>query len=189
MKDPVVFVMSVTLLLMTPGPTNTLLAASGALIGVYRSVRLLIAEVTGYLTSILTIGYLLGNWMTGAPRFTTALRISSGVYLLTLAVRTWRAYQGVSPEAPSFSRVLVTTLLNPKALIFALVIIPAREPNAVLYFAAFSLIVPTIGCIWIAFGGVTRRAVGLGYVRLVPKITSVVLACFSVSLIIKTVLG
>jgi threonine/homoserine/homoserine lactone efflux protein len=36
-------------------------------------------------------------------------------------------------------------LLNPKALLFALVIVPMRAPNATAYLAAFCLIVPSVG--------------------------------------------
>jgi len=55
MHDPVSFTLAVLALLVTPGPTNTLLAASGAIAGLARSMRLIPAELCGYLAAIATL--------------------------------------------------------------------------------------------------------------------------------------
>jgi threonine/homoserine/homoserine lactone efflux protein len=188
MTDPLAFLTAVVVILITPGPTNTLLMAAGALAGVRRSIALLAAEIGGYLSAILPIGFLLGPWIARTPRFAAALKIMSAIYLLTLAARTWRGRREVSAGAPSFWRVLLTTFLNPKALIFALMIIPMSDPNAMLYVATFAAIVPTIGCLWIVFGSMAGRALNVKYAPLVIRtITCIALACFSALLIVKTI--
>mgnify|MGYP006894100190 CR=1 FL=1 len=61
MTDPIAFVLAVIGLLATPGPTNTLLAASGAAVGFRRSLHLILAEAAGYLCSILVLAVMLGG--------------------------------------------------------------------------------------------------------------------------------
>ncbi len=49
------FVASPAVLLAIPGPTNALLAASGAFVGVRKSRRLVIAAIAGYLLAIFVL--------------------------------------------------------------------------------------------------------------------------------------
>lgn len=184
MKDPILFAVTVVVILMTPGPTNTLLAASGVVRGFSRSLPLLIAEMAGYLTSIVAIGFLFDQILR-IPGCARALKVAAAAYLLVLAVRMWRFRQDAASVTVSFGRVFVTTLLNPKALIFSLVVIPTREPNAAAYLASFLVILPMIGSIWIAFGKMIGRSIGSGHHRLIPKIVSIALTCFTASLILN----
>lgn len=134
------------------------------------------------MSAILPIGFLLGQWVSRTPSFTAALRIVSAIYLLILAVRTWRIRPEASTGAPSFRRVFVTIFL-----IFALMIIPTGDPNAAGYVLTFSGLVPSIGAAWIVFGSMAGRALNVRYARLVIRsITCIALACFSLLLIVKT---
>ncbi|MES1149390.1 MAG: hypothetical protein ABUL53_09420, partial [Bradyrhizobium guangdongense] len=58
--DVLPFILAAASLLAIPGPTNTLLATSGAGVGVARSLPLLAAELGGYLLSILLLPSVLG---------------------------------------------------------------------------------------------------------------------------------
>ena len=55
------FIGLVITILLTPGPTNTLLASSGIQVGVRKSLRLIPAESIGYLVSISIWGLIIGT--------------------------------------------------------------------------------------------------------------------------------
>ena len=183
MANPVLFVSSVLVLLILPGPTNTLLGTSGATVGLKRSLPLLLGELSGYLVSILLIQFVLGPAISRTPSTALMLRGAAGIYLLVLSIRLWTTPFLVSRAVISLRQVFVTTLLNPKAFVFALVIIPFGSPGSATYLASFAAIVPVIGTLWIGLGALLRRQTEPGYLRLFPKAASVILAIFSATLI------
>jgi threonine/homoserine/homoserine lactone efflux protein len=126
MEDPVLFALAVLAVLGTPGPTNTLLATAGATAGLRRSLPLIASEAAGYTVSILTLGLVLGPVVAGAPLLAGALRAAVGVYLLSLALRLWRRGGAALATGAVVTprQVVVTTLLNPKAIVFALGVVP-----------------------------------------------------------------
>jgi threonine/homoserine/homoserine lactone efflux protein len=82
----------------------------------------------------------------------------------------------------------VTTLLNPKALVFAFGIIPAEHPALWAYIAAFALTVPLIGFAWIVIGSLIGAASGERHAGLVRKIASVALVGFA-ALLVRSAFG
>jgi len=70
--DRIAFAAAALSLLATPGPTNTLLATSGAKVGLRRSLPLLGAELGGYLLAILLLRALIGPLMAANPVFAAA---------------------------------------------------------------------------------------------------------------------
>ena len=77
-------------LLATPGPTNTLLATSGAEIGWRRSAALLAAELLGYLLAIAILRLALGPFIASRPIVATALQAGVALYLVYLATALWQ---------------------------------------------------------------------------------------------------
>jgi threonine/homoserine/homoserine lactone efflux protein len=162
MTDPVAFVLSVVALLAVPGPTNTLLATAGGLGGVRRAVALIPAEVAGYLLAIGLITVVLRPVLVAWPQGAASLRALGGVVLVALAVRLWRRGAvdrlGDGSGTPSIRawHVFVTTLLNPKAAVFALGIIPhlgGPAPRLALpYVTAFVALLVAIACGWATLG-------------------------------------
>jgi threonine/homoserine/homoserine lactone efflux protein len=184
------FVLGTVLVLIMPGPTNTLLAAAGLRQGVRRSARLTAAELAGYLGSISLWGYLLAHtahFVSWLPMF---VRTASILYIAWLAVRMWReavALPAAARVAVGMRTLFVATLLNPKALLFASTIFPAAAfaaPRVYLQIIAlFSAMLVPIGLVWIAFGA----ALGSGRVQWlkpghVQRGASVVLGMFSLLL-------
>jgi threonine/homoserine/homoserine lactone efflux protein len=158
------FLLSVATLLVVPGPTNTLLAASGASVGFRRSLRLVLGEITGYLIAIIVLMQVLAPFVAGAPAGPIVAKAFASVVLAILAVRLWRRADNeiASASGPfSVGQVFVTTLFNPKALIFAFVIFPRSSlPETVRSFALFAILVIVIGCAWIGLGRVIRSSAG-----------------------------
>lgn len=189
MTDPIQFALAVAILLATPGPTNTLLLTAGAASG-FKALRLIPAEVLGYLATILIVGYLIGDWVQSVPTAAMALRVIVAAYLIVLAVRLWRA--GLSATAQrliTFRDVLVTTMLNPKALLFALGIIPVHAPNSLGYFAAFVALVIMAGSGWTLLGvALARGILPRASSHLVPRLGAVAITAFAGYLVIAPLL-
>ncbi len=181
MTDPLLYVLAVLTILGTPGPTNTLLATSGAMVGLRRSLPLLLAELGGYLVAIAVIRLVLGPVFSAYPLLAVALKLVVAVYLAWIAVGLWvRGAQLTERGKPVTLRsVFVTTLLNPKALIFAISVIPAVSSQLPWYLTGFAVMVLSAGFSWILVGAMIGTTAGERHARLVPRIGSVALAGFA----------
>ncbi|MCW8086860.1 LysE family translocator [Sabulicella glaciei] len=191
MQDPLLFALAVLALLGTPGPTNTLLATAGAMAGLRASLKLILAEAAGYLIAILGIGLLIGPAVATSPLVSGALRVVVGAYLVLLAVRLWqRGEAGPGPGgAVSFAQVWLTTLLNPKALVLALVVIPFGHPGVGLYLLGFTTLLMMCALGWIAFGATLGAAAGrAGKARFVPRAGSLAVGGFAAFLLLSPML-
>lgn len=166
MTQPIAFLLAALTLLATPGPTNVLLAMSGAASGWRASLPLLGAALGAYLGSILLLGLLLGPLAKASPLFAIGLKTACALYLVWLAVRLWR--QGgaalTSAEPVSLAQLFTATLLNPKSIIFAFVILPHLADGdltgAMPYLAALAALILLVGGGWISLGAALRAGGG-----------------------------
>lgn len=189
MTDPILFILAVLTILGTPGPTNTLLATSGAMSGVRKSLILLVAELAGYLIAIGAIRVVLGPIIHAYPLVGIVLKLAVVCYLGWIAFRLWTHNSSVTEgRTVDFRAVFITTLLNPKALIFALSILPAEHPALAWFFVAFALSVPAAGFCWILVGRAIGAASGERNAGIVRRIASVALVGFA-GVIAASVLG
>jgi threonine/homoserine/homoserine lactone efflux protein len=189
LTDPIAFLLASLALLATPGPTNTLLATSGAAAGFVPSLRLILAEQAGYAISICALALLVLPLVGGAPMVSVFLRLACGAYLIWSAVHLWREGSSAlaSGQPVSFRRVFVTTLLNPKGIVFAIVIVPylgeRRIVEALPYLAGLGLLMVAVAAAWIASGAALRAgASGRIEPGLIRKAGAAVLALFGVLL-------
>lgn len=171
-------------LLAVPGPTNTLLAASGAAVGFRKSLRLVIGEISGYILAIIVLMQFLAPFVAGAPAGAIVVKAFASFVLALLAVRLWRHADKEIAAASgpiSVGQVFVTTMFNPKALIFAFVIFPRSNPQeTVRFFALFVVLVIAIGCAWIVLGRVIRSSAGRRATHsLVARCAAVALTVFA----------
>jgi threonine/homoserine/homoserine lactone efflux protein len=140
-------------LLATPGPTNTLLALAGAQ-GVRRPLMLPLAELAAYMATVVPLSVWGQTWLEATPKLRLILTLAAAVWVAVLAVRLWRhAMQAEARGAPGVTalQVGVTTLLNPKALVFGLVLIPSG-PDVVAGLWLFAGLVIAVSLAWLWIG-------------------------------------
>ena len=181
MNNPLLFMLAVVTVLGTPGPTNTLLATSGAITGIRASLSLLAGELAGYLVAITAYRIALEPILSFWPLSNIALKIGAATYLIWMAARLW--FRGPLLDRPgtfvSLPNLFFTTLLNPKALIFSAIILPKADPHLSLYFIAFSVSVIAVGLCWIIAGRAIGFAAGAGYGVLLPRVAATALVGFA----------
>ena len=166
----------------TPGPTNTLLATSGASLGFRRSLQLVPAELLGYLTAVSVIDAVLGASFLTWPWLKPVLQAFVVLYLVVLAVRLWRASSANVKTGSSVTprSVFVTTMLNPKAVFFALFVIPHQSDQWVSHFAAFGAFVCAMSLVWIAIGtAIGRGLLPVNSGSFVTRVGAAVIASFA----------
>lgn len=152
------FASAVLALLLAPGPTNTLIALAGAAGGLKGSARMLPAELAGYLTTILPLALIGAPLFAAFPDAAVALKLAAALWIFVLAVRLWRAGALEGAGMPvSAHRVYVTTVLNPKAIVFALVLLPhAGSPDFLPRLGLFCALVCAVALLWGASGAMAR---------------------------------
>ncbi len=183
MENPLLFALTVLTILGTPGPTNTLLATSGATVGIRRSLPLIPAETAGYLTSILTLGLVLGPVVAANPALALVLRTAVGVYLLWLAVKLWQKGGLIlgTGRVVTPPQIFLTTLLNPKAIVFALGVVPFGAPSVWPYLVGFVAMLAAVALCWVALGTALGGVAGRrGLIGVVPRVGAAAVASFAV---------
>jgi len=182
-----VFLLSVALILLTPGPTNTLLALAGLGLGMRRALPLLAFELAGYVIAISLWGVLLAPVQLQFPWIASLVKVAGSGYLAWTAIKVWRDARLLqTPQQRTITpKVLfVATLLNPKGLLFALVIFPAHAfealPGYVLAMLSFSCLLVPIGAIWIGIGhALNNKRLTFVSPRKIQQVSAVALGMFS----------
>ncbi|AVB17595.1 threonine transporter RhtB [Pseudomonas syringae pv. tomato] len=180
------------LLLLMPGPTNTLLLRSGALSGFRHAWSLSLLEYSAYLLQISFWGYLLSHIGDSAPWCLKVVQLASMAYLFKTSHRLWR-----NPDNPCHSSPNVQisgmyffrlTLINPKGLLVVSFIAPEQtftDIKLYLYFVAqLSMVVIPIGCAWVLLGAYIKRSGHAWLTTLnINRTASVIICCFAVAIL------
>jgi threonine/homoserine/homoserine lactone efflux protein len=162
MESPLVFVASATALLLVPGPTNSLIATNGAISGLRRTVLLLPAELLGYMVAIVGWGLGLAAVANSVPSAVVIAKLVASGMLVLSAWNLW-IFGGKAGQRRSsrMADIFLVTISNPKALVFALTIVPyLKDGNlnpALPYLGLLAILILAIGICWSAAG------VGLAY--------------------------
>jgi len=172
------FVLSATLLLLTPGPTNTLLAGCGASFGGRRAALLPLAEALGYILAV-SFFVAFADAVRGNVTAFAAIRVLAAAWLLYSAVRLWSAPFRADAQSvrDTFVRVFLTTLVNPKAMLVGTVLIPAGAVAIPAWVATYAILSTAAGFGWVVFGA----CLPLGLRRHAYRAASVVLGGFSLA--------
>lgn len=140
------------LLLLTPGPTNSLVLLAGAERGLAGAVRLIPAELAGYLLTVLPLALVGATVLEDQPALRTAVTLAAALWVAVLAARLWRLPAGEPGQHSVGARTLfVTTALNPKALIFGLVLLPSTDRLG-WNLALFAALVVAVALFWAGLG-------------------------------------
>jgi threonine/homoserine/homoserine lactone efflux protein len=180
----------VSLVLIVPGPTNTLLLSSGLKVGWRGTLPLVLAEALGYAVAISAWGVALLSFAATRPWLMDTIKLLSSVYILWLAIKIWTKSRTLHTEAcgpVSFRDVFVATLMNPKALLFASTMFPLeafQSPGYLLRaLLVFMVVVGPIGIGWSHLGGLLTSQRSLAaHTSTFLRLASLVLLTFSGSL-------
>jgi threonine/homoserine/homoserine lactone efflux protein len=182
-----------SLVLLMPGPTNTLLMSSGYSVGPIRTAPLLLAEAAGYSVAITTWGFVLLSVAARLPGLLVAVKLLCAGYLAYLAFKLWST--PVASATPTrrpigVGALFLATLMNPKALLFASAVFP-REVflTAHLYayaLCSFLLILAPIGFGWVVFGSMVTNVKSSALNTLMPRLFSLTLGAFATYLLYST---
>lgn len=179
------FLLAIWGLLLTPGPTNTLVALSGASSGLMRSLRLPPVELIAYMLVVLPL-VLIGAELAAVPVVNTVLKLTASAWVMLLAVRLWHVpvAGGAAGEITPW-RVFATTLLSPKALIFGLVLLPHdTSPDFLPRLGLLCLSIFCISGLWAAAGSILGgRGAGRPSSSLYRRAAACWLAAVSIGLV------
>jgi threonine/homoserine/homoserine lactone efflux protein len=180
--------------LLTPGPTNTLLAAAGLNKGIRGAMPLVGLELAGYIVAISIWGVFFIPLQAKISWLSIMFRVTSSVYLLYIAVDVWRtaSLNSVSIKRNVGSkRLFFATILNPKGFLFSTAILPKGTfENISLYLlamAVFSCVLIPIGIIWVGIGATVRsETLKDGKEIFFRRVTSLILVFFSIFILYKS---
>jgi threonine/homoserine/homoserine lactone efflux protein len=144
--DLIGFALAVLLIELTPGPNMAWLAGLAAVEG----RRAGFAAVAGVAIGLLLNGVLaalgLATLLQTVPQLLTGLRLAGAAMMLVLAIQTWRASTvpgraggTIKTRGPFFTGALIN-LLNPKAYIFFVAVVPQFLGAAALTFSSALLL-------------------------------------------------
>jgi threonine/homoserine/homoserine lactone efflux protein len=124
----------------------------------WRVPKLLPAELSGYLTTILALTWLGGELISFWPETTIVLKVAAAIWVMYLAAKLWWAGNNdISYGSVTAQRIYVTTMLNPKALVFALVLLPRpTAPDFLPKLIIFAALVSIVAVIWGVIGRLTQ---------------------------------
>lgn len=152
--------LAILALLVTPGPTNSLLALAGARRGVLHALPLIPVEMAAYLAVVTPLLIWGAPLVAALPVLKPVLAGLAALWVARLALALWRMPEatGPSPATDTARSVAVTTLLNPKALVMGLVLMPVLQAPATALLV-FALVLPPVSLLWITLGaGLLSRA-------------------------------
>lgn len=187
MTDSAIFCLTALAVLCPPGPTNALLALSGATVGPYRSLSVLVSAVAGYGVTLVGVNTAFGFTIASSPVAQAALRVLAALYLAFLALSLWRTNRTQRAPVVTRARAFAVSCTNPKAFVLALVVIPMQASSYPLSLAMLCVLTLVVGFAWVLIGAAVARAGDERLTATVGKVTSVALAAFAAMLIVSAV--
>lgn len=171
------YIVASAVVLLTPGPTNTVLAACGAAMGFRRAALLPLVEALGYVVAI-SVYVVFAEFMRDSHAALAIVRLTAAAWLVFAALRLWRTpfETDAATGTAAVRRVMLTTIVNPKAMLVGTILIPAGTGAAAAgWIATYAGLSTTAGLAWVGLGSLLP----LGIRRHAYKLASVILGGFS----------
>jgi threonine/homoserine/homoserine lactone efflux protein len=179
----------------TPGPSNLLLTATGARVGVLRGLPCLLGVTIGMGAMLFVVAFGLGRVVLASPAVLRALNLLGAAFLLWLA---WRIATATGGGAPGDSRPVgfvgaaAFQWVNPKSWLVcasaAGTYLDAGSGGALAQAVAFGalFVLAALPCcfVWLAFGASAQRLLRTDRARRAFNVTMGVLLAASVALIL-----
>ncbi|KOY60658.1 hypothetical protein AM629_18115 [Photorhabdus heterorhabditis] len=177
-----------SLLLIMPGPTNTLILSSGLIVGWKKSQKLIITEMLGYFISVSILGFTLTFVNLYIPWITVLLKILSAIYIALLSIKVWKFSLSIDySNEINAKEIFITTLLSPKAFVLASYVIPSYAFELpIIYSSSMVILLSTIypvSCLWVLLGKTLHLKSNYIQPNYFFKFASLILMFFSISLL------
>jgi threonine/homoserine/homoserine lactone efflux protein len=164
------FVLFAVVAAITPGPSNIILASTGANAGVLRGLPCLFGVATGMGIMVFVVAFGLGSLILDNPLVLTALKWAGIAFLLWLSWKiatAGRSDERAGAEIVGFWGAAVFQWFNPKSWLVSASAVAAylqADANAFVQSASFGLLfaLTALPCclIWLAFGASMQRWLG-----------------------------
>lgn len=171
-------------LLVVPGPTNAVLAAAGARLGLAGARGFVLSAAVGYACSILGWVTLLRFAESAYPVTLTVVRIISIVYLLMMAWRMASRSSNAASPPISWAHALTITFTNPKSFLIASLYLsrPTSSSDGVITVASLLGAYAVGAYIWTWSGDRFARSSNRNFANAtIQVLASLVLVLFAVS--------
>jgi threonine/homoserine/homoserine lactone efflux protein len=188
------FSIAAALLLAAPGPTNALLAASGARRGFIASLDMIAVVLMAYAISVGILAFAAAPYLRNSMVAWPIVRVAAGLYLCWLGIHLWRTADQPASGADkpvTVPEMFVATLLNPKGLVIGLALLPpAAGWDIAPYLGVTALCIVASGALWILAGhGVAAAVPRLATRRLVNRASGATVLAFAVFFLVSAVVS
>lgn len=182
------YILSVILLLMTPGPVVALVTRTALREGYRRAFVTVAGTNVGSLVLILMASLLLSGVITLHPLALPGVGIAGALFLAGMALQMLRgsgAQAAVSPSGGGFITGLITALANPKDILFFAAFFPQFVPVT----PHFALSITLLTSIWVVLDLLilslwifsVRRFLPQRYTRAINRFTALFLLAVAIS--------
>lgn len=167
------FTLAYTLMAITPGPTILLVVSYALSQGRRTALAVMMGTSLGDASALLAAMAGVGAILRASASAFLVLKLAGAAYLVFLGVRIWRTHpaagEAVQPPLPrsltrTFAHAYLTTLLNPKAILFYMVFVPqflnekaALLPQYLPMLATVAICGPMVDSSYTLFAGSLRR--------------------------------
>ena len=159
-------------LVFSPGPANIVFAASGARVGVKRSIPLIMGVDTVFIIKSIVVGYGLGEVVQAYPNIMNVVQIVGALYLTFLAykfVRSSATKSQNSTQHLGFIDGLLIQVLNSKGWLMVFLMFTLFTEQAQLTFGEHGILVLVI---WLAMLNISIHFVWVKLGVLLANISS-----------------